>query len=150
MTDKEFKEAIDFALAREEDAVAFYTDLQEHARFQEQKGMLGELADMERGHIALLQKIKTDQKVRPLTHKPEDLHISEYLVVPPKSEDLSYQDILILAMKREEASRNLYRALGDLYSGSELEQVFRRLEAEEGDHKLRFEKLYEAQVMQDN
>jgi rubrerythrin len=63
---------------------------------------------------------------------------------------MTYQDILIVAMKREEASKNLYTDLAARLESREAQQVFQRLAQEEASHKLKFEKLYDEQVLKDN
>jgi rubrerythrin len=63
---------------------------------------------------------------------------------------LTYQDIVIIAMKREEASRNLYADLAERFAGSDTGALFSRLSAEEAEHKLRFEKIYDDEILKDN
>ena len=46
MTTQEFNEILDFAVAREREAVQFYRDLQQEAKFQDHREMLKELEAM--------------------------------------------------------------------------------------------------------
>jgi len=92
-----------------------------------------------------------DKGVEKIEHKNiEDLQISEYLVAEEPQGDLSYQDILIVAMKREEAAKKLYTELAERFKGTETEGVFTRLTEEETGHKLRFEKLYDEDILRNN
>lgn len=150
MTTDKFNEIIDFAVAREEEAVKFYHDLQERVKFAAQIEMLKELEDMEKGHISVLESIRERGLGKLQSKEVTDLKISDYLVKVEPSSNMSYQDILIVAMKREEASQRLYLEMSARFSGTEGEPLFARLAAEEGQHKLRFEKLYDEEVLRDN
>jgi rubrerythrin len=150
MNKDDFKAIMGFAIEREREAVEFYQDLQERTRFSSQKDMLKDLEMMERGHITVLTNLQ-DRGAENIDHKHvEDLQISEYLVKEEPQGDLSYQDILIVAMKREEASKNLYADLALRYKGTEMEGIFNRLAAEETGHKLKFEKLYDDEILRNN
>ena len=150
MKREDFKAVIEFAIEREREAVQFYEDLQGKTKFSSQKEMLKELEMMERGHITVLTNI-LDKGVEKIEHKNiEDLQISEYLVAEEPQGDLSYQDILIVAMKREEAAKKLYTELAERFKGTETEGVFTRLTEEETGHKLRFEKLYDEDILRNN
>lgn len=150
MKREDFKAVIEFAIEREREAVQFYQDLQEKTRFSSQKEMLKELEMMERGHITVLTNI-LEKGAEKIVHKEiEDLQISEYLVAEEPKADLSYQDILIVAMKREEASTKLYTELAGRFKGTETEGVFKRLAEEESGHKYKFEKLYDEDILRNN
>ncbi|MCD4829862.1 MAG: ferritin family protein [Candidatus Cloacimonetes bacterium] len=155
MTLELFNEIIDFALLREHEAVQFYTDLQKMAGFAAQKQMLGEMADMERGHVKMLENIR-DKGLQGIKESEvelsavPDLKISEYLVEAPPTEHMTYQDILVTAMKREESSFKLYTELADSFSGTEMSKVLQRIAHEEATHKLHFEKLYDDYLLTDN
>ncbi|RKX74630.1 MAG: hypothetical protein DRP49_05750, partial [Spirochaetes bacterium] len=100
-----FSEALDFAISREKEAVAFYRDLQRIAKFASQKELMGEFEDMERGHVTLLVGVKSNQEPARLSKSiPSDLHLDDFLVSSPPTEDMTYQDILITAIKRERKS----------------------------------------------
>ena len=150
MTSKEFNEVIDFAVEREKEAVQFYTDLQEIAKFAAQKVMLGELADMERGHIRVLEGLRQKGNTDKAVAKVPNLQISEYLVPAKPTAQMTYQDIIITAMKREEKSKALYENLAARIDDEELSSVLLRIAAEEAQHKLRFEKIYDEEILKDN
>jgi len=146
---EEFYEIIDFAVDKEKEAVKFYADLADLVQFKARKEMLEELADMERGHVAALENIRTGKIKMREAPQVQTMNISDYLVAVKPSSRLSYQDILITAMKREEASNRLYTDLAQLSAG-EIKDVFERLAAEEAQHKLQFEELYNTEILQDN
>ena len=143
MTISEFNEILDFAVAREKEAVAFYRDLQKEAKFQGQLKMLQDLEAMEMGHIAVIEGIRRDGVLETDIPRVQNLKISEYITVDVDSLDLSYQNILIRGMKREEASFKLYTELSVKFGDSELATLFRKLASDEAKHKLFFEKLYD-------
>jgi rubrerythrin len=62
--------------------------------------------------------------------------------------DSSAQDVMVFAMKMEEASHSLYRTMQGNYEGTELESVFARLAQEELRHKETLEREYEDHFMQ--
>jgi len=151
MAETTLHDIIEFAKNREREAVAFYHELQAEAPFAGVKSMLADLEAMEKGHITVLESIER-QGIKDLKPKKvADLKISNYLVAPDKPEDeLEYQDILILAMKREEASCNLYNELASRAEGTEAEKVFSRVASEEAGHKLKFEALYDEHILKEN
>ncbi|HNX36926.1 MAG TPA: ferritin family protein [Candidatus Cloacimonadota bacterium] len=143
MTIIEFNEIIDFAVGREREAVQFYHDLQAEAKFAAHKTMLAEFENMEMGHIIMLENIRKNGVTDGEIKKTPNLKISEYISTEDAGLDLSYQNILIRAMKREEASTKLYTEMSRRFADPALVKLFTQLAAEESGHKYRFEKLYD-------
>jgi rubrerythrin len=143
MTVKDFNEILDFAVAREQEAVRFYRDLQQEAKFQSQLDMLKDLEAMEMGHIVVIENIRQKGVSEADIPKVPNLQISEYISADVDNLDLTYQNILIKAMKREENSFKLYSVMSAKFPDSELSTLFRKLAADEAKHKLLFEKLYD-------
>jgi len=143
MTVTQFNEILDFAIQRDQEAVALYKALQQEARFTAHKEMLAELEAMEMGHIVVIESIR-QKGVKPedITKSP-NLKISEYLTRELDEQELSYQSILIKAMKREENSQKLYSDMAVKFPDAEIALLFRRLAADEAKHKLHFENLYD-------
>ncbi|MEA1971819.1 MAG: ferritin family protein [Candidatus Cloacimonadota bacterium] len=150
MKNKSMNEILEFAIDRERDAVSFYQKLQKMVRFDNQIKMLKDLEDMEKGHITLLQNIKRKEDVDFILKDVQDLKLSDYLIEKEPSPEMDYQDILIIAMKREEASTNLYKGLAQAVTNNELKKLFKRLAQEEAEHKFRFENIYDEFVLTDN
>jgi rubrerythrin len=143
MTIQEFNDILDFAVAREQEAVRFYRDLQGEAKFQAQLEMLRDLESMEMGHIVVIESIRKNGVSEADIPKVPNLQISEYLSTEADNLDLSYQNILIKAMKREENSFRLYSEMSVKFPDSDLSTLFRKLASDEAKHKLLFEKLYD-------
>ncbi len=151
MNTHEFQAIIDFAVAREQEAVTFYNELKQKAAFEAQKEMLQELEDMEKGHIVVFENIRTKGVKEEDVKTVKDLKISDYLIAPDKDQkNLTYPDIILLAMKKEEAAYNLYLKLADEVSDTGLKTVFQKLASEEANHKLRFEKIYDEEILKEN
>lgn len=147
---EDFKSIIEFAMDREKEAADFYLELQKKARFSGQKEMLKELEMMERGHITVLRNILTNGEEKAAVKEIKDLNLSEYLEKAIDQEELTYQDILIEVMKREESSKSLYSDLAQRFQGTDMKGVFRLLAAEEAGHKLQFEKIYNDEILKNN
>lgn len=56
---------------------------------------------------------------------------------------MSYIDLLVVGMKKEEISRKLYTDLATIAQTQELRDIFLKLAQEEAKHKLRFEIEYD-------
>lgn len=150
MTIHEFNEILDFAIDREKEAVQFYRDLQAEAHFSDQKAFLKELESMELGHIVIIENLRIKQPSEMLIKQIPNLSISEYLISDVEQLNLTYQNILIKAMKREEMSMKLYTDMSRKFPDSELSQLFAKLANEEAGHKNRFEKLYDEWISKGN
>ncbi|MCX8044969.1 MAG: ferritin family protein [Desulfobacterota bacterium] len=150
MEQKTFYEIIAFAIDREREAVQFYHELQDIVQFAPRRELLRELEDMEKGHIKMLEGIRDGKtQIRDIP-QIANLHLSEYLVPAKPTAQMSYQDIILTAMKREETSLRLYTDLANLSADPTAKQLFQRLAAEEAKHKLHFEKIYEDEILSDN
>ncbi len=145
--DKKFDEIIDFAVEREKEAVEFYRKLQNMVKFAERKKLLQELERTEEGHVKMLERIRTGDISRKDVAEVQNLQISEYLVKANFSEDMSSKDILITAMKREESSTGLYNDLAKSSSDAGAKQLFLKLASEEAKHKLKFEQMYDQDIL---
>jgi rubrerythrin len=63
---------------------------------------------------------------------------------------MSYQDALILAMKREKAAFRLYMKLAEIAPNDGLKTIFKNLANEEAKHKLNFELEYDDMIYREN
>jgi len=76
-----------------------------------------------------------------------DLRISDYLIDVECQPDSSYADILRLVMKNEEHSVKLYNDLKESCVDEDLKRLFELLAHEEAKHKLKFEKIYDEEIL---
>ena len=150
MTTQDFNEILDFAVEREKEAVQFYRDLQTEADFADQKAFLKEPESMEMGHIVIIENLRKKMPSEMQIKAVPNLLISEYISTDIDHLSLSYQNILIKAMKREELSMKLYTDMSMKFPDSELSQLFTKLASEEAGHKYKFENLYDEWISQGN
>jgi rubrerythrin len=141
---------LDFAIAREQDAVDFYNRLAGNARNNDMKKTFEQFAQEEMGHKARLVKIKEEGVVSLPNEKVADLKVADYVVLESEREDMNYEQALVLAMKREKAAFKLYMALSDRVDKAEYKELFKQLAQEESRHKLRFELEYDEYVLREN
>jgi rubrerythrin len=145
MNFKSIDEILGFAIEKEKEAVAFYTELSKKQTADALTLTFRELAQEEAKHVKLLTNIsknKTAIKSYELKKVP-NLKISDYLVEMEYSEGMVMQDILVLAMKREEMAVKLYTQLAMGSTDDESVKLFKLLAQEEAKHKLTFEKMYD-------
>ena len=109
-----------------------------------------EMADEEKKHVRMLENFRPDHVEKVKLNKIPNLKISDYLVDSEFSPDMSYQNLLILAMKREEKSYRLYTVLAEKGEDPSLQKLFQILAQEELKHKNRLEKEYDDHVLMEN
>jgi len=143
-------EILDYAIDQEQQAADFYEDVAQSAETAGMKKILLDFSEEEKRHKKILQAVKTG--AHELTPEQEvlDLKITDYLVEVDVHEKLSYQDALIIAMKRERAAYELYTDMAAKIPASHLKEVLEGLAKEEAKHKLFFEAEYDERVLTDN
>ncbi len=143
----DLKQALSFAIDKEKEAESFYRTWAERADEPGVKALFNQLAGMEQGHVEKLSRVSPDQLIADGTQRP-DMRLSEAMVSVRAAEDMSLQEAFVLAMKREEASAQLYRGFAEL--GGPAGDLFNGLEREERRHKLLLEQEYDAVFLTDN
>jgi len=141
---------LDFAIDKEQEAAEFYADLAQNAENVAMRSVFEEFAGMEKGHKAKLQKVKGGGDLVPSAKKVLDLKIADYLVDIEPTPGMSYQQALTIAMKREQASYNLYSDLAAATEDKDVREIMLALVQEEAKHKLRFETEYDEYVLNQN
>ncbi len=147
MDEKTFKEIIQFAIEREIEAYHFYTEATQNIKYSGGKELFSSLAKEEEGHRKLLENLNMEKIAQKRIEKVPDLHISDYLVEVDLRPDLSYADILRIAMKREEKSLKLYTDMKESNTDEDLKKLFTFLANEEAKHKLKIEKIYDDEIL---
>ncbi len=144
-------ELLDFAISEEEKASEFYAGLADRMDRPWMKKIFNEFSREELGHKAILEGIKKSGDLQPLQEKIPDLKILEGLhVAPEPSNQIDYQQALIIAMQAEKEAYILYTTLAELTQDEKAKSVLYRLAQEEARHKLRFEMEYDEMIMQEN
>jgi rubrerythrin len=141
---------LDFAIANEQEAVDFYNNLASQANNDEMKQIFAQFAQEEMGHKSRLLKIKETGANDLKIEKVKDLKIADYSVAAKPTPGMSYQDALILAMRKEKAAFKLYMTLSEKAENAVIKELFFGLAVEESKHKLRFELEYDENVLKEN
>jgi len=144
---KSMQDILDFAISKEKEAAAFYSEAAKEETMSGAKDMLKEFALEERKHQALLEEFKkkgfasgiSDYKFKWIT----DIKRSNYVVDMEYRKGMAYNELLMLAMKREEKALALYNEMLAKSDTPEGKKLFKMLCQEEAKHKLALETLYD-------
>jgi rubrerythrin len=143
-------EILDFAIEREQGAADFYSSLAERATSAWMKDMLLSFSQEELRHKGKLKSVKKGEKLLSSQQRVQDIKLGDYLVDVEPQGDLTLQDAMIVAMKREKAAYRLYSDLAQKVDNAEMKDLFLSLAQEEAKHKLYFETQYDDQILRDN
>lgn len=143
-------EVLEFAISREQESADFYTRMAQRVEHAQSRKLFEGFAQEELGHKAKLQNIRNSKVLLPAQKQIQDMKIAEYVADVEVTEDLGYQDALIIAMKKEKMAFKLYNDLAASTDDPDLQTTFRILAQEEAKHKLRFELEYDDYILTDN
>ena len=149
MESSSFTEIIDFAIKREEDAIEAYGNMSESTKMPGLRELLLELQQEEMNHKKILQDVTKEQIEALEVHDVIDLKISDYLVEELPNAEMTFQDLLIFAAKKEQKAVELYSSLAEKAKSDELKKLFAFFVEQEKLHKLKLEKGYEKQVLEE-
>lgn len=147
-----FDDIIDFAIEREKEANKFYAELTKKVKGTQIKKILERFGKMELGHKAKLEAMK---KGKPALQKSEGaknrgISLADYLLDVEPSAEMGYRELLVIGMKKERVSQNLYNDLAEQVKGEEAKNLFLMLAKEEAEHKAWFETEYENVVLMED
>jgi rubrerythrin len=148
-TFESFVAVLDYAIEKEIEANQFYEDLAKQMKNPAMRAVFEAFAKEELGHKAKLEAIKQGKEIQPAKNIT-DLKIANYIVDVQPSADMSYEEALILAMKKEKAAYRLYLDLADQVENEDQKALFLSLAQEEAKHKLRFEIEYDDVMLKQN
>ena len=134
---------LDFAIKEEEGAAEFYKNLAGKMVQPAMKTVFEDFAKEEIGHKEKLLNIKSHGSFTPAKGKVGDLQLADYLVEVKPTNDMGYQQALIIAMKKEKAAFKLYSDMAATATNPAIKDLFLMLAQEEAKHKLRFEIEYD-------
>jgi rubrerythrin len=143
-------EILDFAIGEEQAAVDFYLQLAGQSKNAETKKIFTDYAAEEMRHKANLTSLKETGAFHLPEQQVRDLKISDYLVDVKPTANMTYQDALILAMKKEKAAFRMYSKLAERATDPGVKELFQGLAMEESKHKLRFEVEYDDYILKEN
>ncbi|MFC1885544.1 ferritin family protein [Thermodesulfobacteriota bacterium] len=145
MNFESFEEIIAFAVEKEKEASAFYSEAAEMESFSGVKKTLEEMAAEEKKHQTLLENLGENKElIEGYKFKwIPDIKRSDYIVEMEYEKGMPYTDILRMSMKREEKALKLYNELQIKAENPEHAKVFKILCQEEAKHKLFLETQYD-------
>ena len=143
-------DVLDFAIGEEQAAVDFYKQLAGQSANEQIRQVFNEFAEEEMKHKTRLVNVKQTGISSFDPGEVLDLKLSDYLVDAKPKPDISYEEALILAMKKEKAAFKLYSALAQRTTDPGIRDLFLTLALEESRHKLRFEIEYDDYILREN
>jgi len=108
-----------------------------------------ELAKEEKGHKQKLEKFDLKKIERIELKETKGLGLSEMMEDIPYSPDMSYADLLRMAIKNEEKSQKLYISTSQMVTEPMLKKLLLILAQEESTHKERLEKIYDSEILKE-
>jgi rubrerythrin len=138
---------ITFAIQKEKEAASFYEENSAIEGMAGKKQMLLEFAAEERKHQKMLEDYLSTGVAEKLDGYQfkwiADLKRSDYVEAMEYKPGMAYNELLMLAMKREEAALKLYNMLLDRADDDGAKKLFKMLCQEEAKHKLALETMYD-------
>ena len=147
---KSLSEIIEYAISKEREAQATYSEVAEKARHPSSRTMLAEMAEAEEAHEKALRDLDVSKLPEMPAEKTEDLRIAEFLKEVELKPDSDFQEIIIYAIKREEVARDFYDALAKDCENPDAKKLFELLAEQELGHKRKLETIYDDEVLREN
>ena len=144
---RSMQDVVGFAIQKEENTMEFYLDCAGRAKNPGIKAFFQEMAEEEERHREMLAGLDPQDLSDIRLERTEDLRIGDYLVDLPFHPDITYQDALILAMKKEEKAHAFYAGWKDKCANEKTARLFEILAEEEAKHKHRLETIYDEEIL---
>jgi rubrerythrin len=141
-------EILKFAIRKEADASAFYKMAADRSNPGVKK-TFEELAKMEEGHKRKLEDFDLKKMGEMELKKAKGLGLGDLLEDLPFSSDMSYADLIRMAIKQEEKSQQLYLTTEKIVTEPSLKKLLLILAQEESTHKERLEKIYDEDILKE-
>ncbi len=141
----EIKELLDTAIDREIASEAFYLGAQKMTEDPGALTLLKELAAREAQHREWVKGLKDGSGKTKFgkTRAQVDLKIAEGLVEPALTADAGLQDVITIALKREQGSIEFYSRLKHALEDDQARVLCEKIQHEEENHKHRLEVFYD-------
>jgi rubrerythrin len=144
---KDLKAIADFAIEKEVEAADFYKSVSKEEPMSGVRDMLLEFAGEEMKHKAMLENLEKEGFDKSLSEYRlkwiTDIKRSDYVSDLDYKKGMAYNEILMVAMKREEKALKLYNQLLEKVETERAKKLFGILCQEEAAHKLKLETLYD-------
>ena len=135
-----------FAIRKEADSASFYQMAADRSNPGVKK-TFKELAKEEEGHKRKLEMFDLKKLDKIEVKETKGLGLAEMMEDVPYSSDMSYADLIRMAIKNEEKSQRLYLNTSQLVEEPKLKKLLLFLAQEESGHKEKLEKIYDKDVL---
>ena len=133
-----YKGIIEFAIGREVKAYQLYTDLSKMVIYSEIRELCEKLAKEELEH-----KVKLEKESAKRCELVSPVNLSKYNILDSDVNIFKHRrEIFIFAIKKEQASVQLYKNLAAIVKNEDSRQMFLWLVQQESEHKRQFEYEY--------
>ncbi len=140
-------DVLDFAINQEQAAADFYTKLSTHVTHESVRKELEGFAREELRHKAKLLAIKESGAAKLVNRQlVPDLKVADYVVDIDPTDEIGYQEALVVAMKMEKKAFQLYTNMAAVTEDDAIRQSLLALASEEARHKLHFEIKYDDSI----
>lgn len=129
-------EILRFAIRKEADAAAFYRMAADRSNPGVKK-TFEELAKEEDGHKRKLEGFDLKKIDEMKLKETKGMGLSEMMEDVPFSSDMSYAELLRMAIKNEEKSQQLYTSTAKMVKEAKMKKLLLALAQEESTHKER-------------
>ncbi|MCF6157221.1 MAG: hypothetical protein E3K32_01310 [wastewater metagenome] len=146
----DIQEIVKQATEQEDRAHKFYMNALETVQDAAARAWIKELAEEELKHKKMLEALDVSKIKEFKPDDIQDLHITEYLVDKEITEVKDAQDLLIVAMKKEQKSYNFYVSMAKSMNNGEVKKLCRMLAQEELKHKHKLELYYDDFVFRED
>ena len=141
-------EILKFAIRKEADAATFYKMAADRSNPGVKK-TFQDLAKMEEGHKRKLENFDIKKIGKMELKKAKGLGLGDLLEDVPFSSDMSYADLIRMAIKQEEKSERFYLTTEKIVTEPGLKKLLLILAQEESTHKEKLEKIYDEDVLKE-
>lgn len=144
MTETTLTDVLDTAIQREQAAYRFYIDLKGRVQDGSARQAIDFIAGEELKHEAFLVDYKSGKLGADALEMRQAIHykIAEYLDEPDVAEDMSSEQVFLVAAHRESRSNRFYTELAELHADGDLKEMLLKMAGEELKHKEKMEYLY--------
>ena len=140
-------DVVSFAIEKEEKSMEFYQKCADRAKNPGIRKFFLDMVQEEQKHRDLLRDLDKLSLAQVKLEKVEDLHISEYLIDVKFRDDLTYQEALTLAMKKEQKAHDFYASWRTKCMHDKTAKLFEILAQEEMKHKRHLETTYDEEIL---
>lgn len=139
-------EILRFAIRKEADGAASYRMAADRSNPAVKKAFK-ELAKEEEGHRKKLEGFDLKKISQMKLKKTKGLGMSEVMEDVPYDSEMSYAELLRMAIKNEEKSERLYLSAEKMVTEPNMKKLLLILAQDESTHKERLERIYDDEIL---